>query len=111
LHLFCNWASSAANGEGLGSDVQIENGSGFYAKNATWSPTPGQNGQACSIIIGPGRFTGGFESSYSTSAFQFDVGWVHFFDTQIENDTVTREAKADWIYTEFPTSYNNYSTS
>jgi len=111
LHLFCNWASSAANGEGLGSDVQIENGKGFYAKNATWNPTPGQNGQACSIIIGPGHFTGRFESSYSTSAFQFDVGWVHFFDTQIENDTVTREAKADWIYTEFPTSYNNYSTS
>lgn len=110
LELFCAWASGAAAGEGLGTSVIVENGKAFYATNATMNPTPGQNYQNCRVIIGIGKYTGVCPSCYSTSAFQFDVGWVHFFDTEVNTDIIKREANANWIYTKFPTSYDTYSS-
>jgi hypothetical protein len=110
LEVFCVSVEDAAAGRGLGSSYILDNRTRFYLKNASWNPTPGQNGEACSILIGPGHFTGRFESTFSTSAFQFDVGWIHFFDIYINTNDMTREARANWIYTQFPIAYDTYST-
>jgi hypothetical protein len=110
LTIYAVYASDSAPAGWMGASVSIENGRAFYLENATWSGTIGQNTQACSIIVGTGFFTGRFTSAYSTSAFYIDVGWVHFFDTEVNKDIMKREANANWIYTKFPTSYDTYSS-
>jgi hypothetical protein len=109
VEIFAVYANDSMPRGWKGASVQINNGSPFYSKNATWNPAPGQNREPCSIVIGPGYFTGKLASTYSTSAFQFDVGWVHFFDYSITQDDMKREANANWIYTPFPSAYDTYS--
>lgn len=46
----------------------------------------------------------------TTGAMTTDVAWVHFYDYYTSGTELIREAKGDWIYTQFPDSYNNYRT-
>ena len=49
-----------------------------------------------------------WKSYYSTSAFNYDVAWVHFFDGVTNDNDMKREAMVNWKYTQFPSSYNSY---
>lgn len=65
------------------------------------------NQYSCNIAIG-GKGSG---FNYYSSAFQFDVAWVHFFDTYINASDVIKDCQASWQFTQFPDSYNTYKTS
>jgi hypothetical protein len=99
------WMSS----NGAGSFVTVSsNGQAMWKPNATWNPTPGQNLQACNLLLGGGLFKGQWGGIYGSSAFQFDLGWVHFFDREAGGEEIVRECKADWVYTAFPEAYDQY---
>ena len=83
----------------------IDRGS-LWGVNATWNPAPGQLGQSCNIMFSGGGIK--WAGVYGSSSFQFDLAWVHFFDKTLTKEDVVRECKADWVYTQFPDSYNKY---
>lgn len=62
------------------------------------------NQLSCNITIG-GKGSG---FNYYSSAFQFDVAWVHFFDSYINGGDVVKDCQASWQFTQFPDSYNTY---
>jgi hypothetical protein len=82
----------------------------MWNTNATWNPAPGQPAQACNIAFSGGNFQGQWGGVYGSFSFQFDLAWVHFFDKTLTKEDVVRECKADWIYTQFPDSYNKYTS-
>jgi hypothetical protein len=62
------------------------------------------NQLSCNIAIG-GKGSG---FNYYSSAFQFDLAWVHFFDSYINDSDVINDCQASWQFTQFPDSYNTY---
>ena len=64
------------------------------------------NQYSCNIAIG-GKASG---LNFYSSAFQFDLAWVHFFDFYINAADVVKECKAAWKFTQFPDSVNTYKT-
>ena len=87
------------------------NGAGpLYAANATWNPiSPGENKNACNVMIGSNGFRGAWAAMYATPAFSYDTAWVHFFEKSVTDDDIYREAMANWVYTQPPTAYGTYS--
>jgi hypothetical protein len=57
------------------------------------------------IIVGGGQQT---PTMYSTVSFYYDIAWVHFFDYPLSSEEIQRDARADWIYTAFPTTPYSY---
>ena len=82
----------------------------LWSKNATYSPTPGQTAERCTIMFSTNGFMGrgDWKGYYSTSAFNYDVAWIHFFDGVVNDNDNYREAMVNWKYTQFPSSYNTY---
>jgi hypothetical protein len=76
--------------------------------NATRNPAPGQPVQQCDIVFSGGRYPNENMGIYGSSSFQFDLAWVHFFDKTLTKEDVVRECNTNWIYTQFPDSYNKY---
>ena len=64
------------------------------------------NKYSCNITIG-GKGSG---FNYYSSAFQFDIAWIHFFDSYINGGDVVKDCQASWQFTQFPDSYNTYRT-
>jgi len=94
------WISNKGNIGGL----NIDKGSNkIWQTNGLWA-----TGQACTIMFGTSGFMG-WPSYYSSGAFQYDLAWLHFFDGEVNSDDMYREAKADWIYTQYPNSFDNYN--
>lgn len=62
---------------------------------------------SCNVTIG-GQGSG---FKYYSSTFQFDLAWVHFFDTYINGSDVVKDCQASWQFTQFPDSFNTYKTS
>jgi hypothetical protein len=63
-------------------------------------------GNKCSINIGA------CGNMMSTSAFIFDVPWVHFFDYHLDHSQLIKEFKEGWAYTDFPVDNNgNYKVA
>jgi hypothetical protein len=100
----------AQGGDG-GASKLIDLASGqantFYGYNATWSPTPGQALEACDIAFGTALYQG-WASMYNDTVFNYDIGWVHFFDYAVSDADIKRDANSDWIYTQFPKKLNTY---
>lgn len=107
----CNSFDGYLSSRGVGQVVQVaSNGQAMWKENATWNPAPGQNSQPCNLLFGGGLFKGQWGGVYGSSAFTFDMAWVHFFDKEASGDEIVRECKADWVYTQFPDSFDNYKT-
>lgn len=100
----------ANKGYAYGVRVDKADGTSLYKPNATWSPAPGQPGEACTIMLGTNGFLGNphWPGMYATSAFQYDLAWIHFFQQMANQDDMYRECMVNWKYTQFPKSYNNY---
>ncbi len=62
---------------------------------------------SCNIAVG-GKMSG---LNYYSSAFQFDLAWVHFFDYYVGAGDVVKDCKASWAFTQFPDSLNTYKTA
>jgi len=91
--------------------VSVNRGKQLFAPNGTWNPiSPGENKNACNVMIGSNGYRGAWAAMYATAAFTYDVAWVHFFDKQASQDDIYREALSNWIYTQGPTAFNKYST-
>lgn len=110
--LFCNSIDGFIGSGGSASSATTYAASrgALWNVNATWNPAPGQPGQPCNILFGGGLFQGSWGGVYGTSSFQYDLAWVHFFDKTLTKEDVVRECKANWVYTQFPESYNAYKT-
>jgi len=101
-----------ANGAGKMTSASSTTKASLWSANGSWAPAPGQVSEACTIMMGTNGFArrGDWPGSYTSSSFMYDLAWMHFFDQYITGEDVKRDIKADWVYTEFPESYNNYNT-
>jgi hypothetical protein len=91
------------------SSITITESVQLWTPNGTWNPAPGQNYQAANIMLGTRGYMGYWTAMYGTSAFYYDVAWVHLFDGTVNDNDIYRDAMSNWIYTLSPSSYNNYS--
>ena len=98
-------------GGGIGQ-LKLDHNAKLYSPNGTWHPKngSGQPVEACTIVMGTRGYVGKWKSFYATSAFEFDLAWVHFFDMFITNDDVYRDCMGNWQYTQFPVAYNKFQT-
>jgi hypothetical protein len=81
--------------------------SNFYRPNATWNPAPGQPLEACDVAFGTSIYQG-WSSMYVDSRFNYDIAWIHYFDQNIREDDIRKDAACEWLYTQFPKSLNSY---
>jgi len=83
----------------------------LWSDNATVNRVPGQTAEACYIkVAGHANVLNGYYPGvHATSSFTFDVAWLHFFQQLANQDDLLREAKADWVYTQFPTKAGSYA--
>jgi hypothetical protein len=63
-------------------------------------------GYQCNVSVGGPASGSGFQSG----SFQFDLAWIHFFDSYINGNDVVKDCQASWIFTQFPDSLNTYKT-
>jgi len=111
FELYCNSVDGFIASGGAATPTSMSAGGvPLWGVNATWNPAPGQTGQACNILFSGGLFNGSWGGIHGTSSFTFDMAWIHFFDYPLTREDVVRECKCNWIYTQFPTSYNQYET-
>jgi hypothetical protein len=96
-------------------DNIIRNGNftaGNYTRiqNKTAITTTANNGlyvqgkYSCNVAIGS-KLSG---TQFYSSSFEFDVAFVHFFDSYIGAADVVRDCKCDWVFTDFPSALNKY---
>lgn len=110
--LYCNSVDGflSSGGAATVTTMTAVNRVPMWKTNATWNPAPGQPAEPCNILFGGGLFQGQWGGVYGSSSFQFDLAWIHFFDKTLTKEDVVRECKANWLYTQFPDSYNKYVT-
>jgi hypothetical protein len=109
VRLHINTIPAIAEGQGIGarSNITVSNNGAFYGRNETLNPTPDQSLGAADIHIGCGGLLGR-RGVVSTGGCNMDVAWVHLFDSVATDADIQRDAKADWIYTQFPKANNRY---
>jgi hypothetical protein len=98
------------NNNGRLNVVTVNSRTQLWNINGTYHPAPGQPYDACKVLIGTNGYMNSslWKSYYSTSAFNYDVAWVHFFDGVTNDNDMKREAMVNWKYTQFPSSYDSY---
>lgn len=92
------------------SSITLSGPKQLWGINGTWAPTPGQAYEVCNVLFGTNGVRGTWAGMYATGSFTFDVAWVHFFDGITNDNDIYRECICDWVYTQFPTAYDTYST-
>ncbi len=99
ISIFIDTPANIINNKGSTSNiVNLSSSSPFWIPNGLVQyPNSGD----CRIIIGAGN---------GSAAFNFDVAFIHYFSGVPSNEDWVREAKSDWIFTQFPTSLNNYTS-
>jgi hypothetical protein len=63
-------------------------------------------GYQCNVSVG-GPASG---SGFTSGSFQFDLAWIHFFDSYNNANDTIKDCQASWIFTQFPDSLNTYKT-
>ena len=110
--IYCNSIDGflAQNGSAGKVTVTADGGRNAWDQNCTWNPTPGLPWSPCNIAFSGGLNRGQWWGMFGSSSFTWDLAWVHFFDKEATNKEIIRECKCDWIYTQFPDSFDNYKT-
>jgi hypothetical protein len=99
-----------SKGANIGRYVRTSSTNNLFLPNATWNPAPRQPQAPCNIMVGTKGYTT-WRSMYSTSSFNYDVAWIHFFSQNISGEDLYKDAMASWIFTQFPDSPNSYKTT
>lgn len=93
------------------SNVITNQASGqLYSPNMTFNAPPGQTQGPCNIMIGTNGFMN-WRGIYSTSSFNYDIAWVHFYDHSVSADDIYKDCTAGWTFTQFPDALNTYKTT
>jgi hypothetical protein len=111
MTLFINGIDEMVANKGYADGVRVDtNGDKLFNPNGTWSQIPGQSHEACTVMLGTNGFAnrGDWPAQYGSATFQYDLAWIHFFQQMCNGEDMVRECSANWIYTQFPVSYNNY---
>jgi hypothetical protein len=110
LSIYFNGIDELISNRGQASNVRIVAPNRIWLPNATYNPAPGQNRSACNFMIGTKNFAswGSGVEMYSTSSFNYDIAWVHFFEQIVSGDDIYRDAMANWVFTQFTDSSGNY---
>ena len=93
--------------------VSVNGPSQLYSLNGSWNSKtglPSETRETCNVMIGSRGYRDNWTAMFATASFSYDLAWVHFFDRNLTADDIYREASANWIYTQCPTSYNTYNT-
>jgi hypothetical protein len=96
--------------QNIPQDYTLNSNQPLYLPNGSNRPAPGQPYSGCFIRVGTLGLTQYWRAFYATRECTYDVAWVHFFDYIITDQDLQREAKADWIYTTFPSAYDTYQS-
>jgi hypothetical protein len=107
--LYCSGIDELIQNKGKSTVTSVNANGQLYKPNGTYNPPPGQTQSACNIMVGTNGFMN-WRGMYSTSSFNYDLAWIHFFDHSASNDDIYREAQANWVFTQFPTAPNSYNT-
>lgn len=110
--LYCNEVDETVASKGrsgsIGS-VKINHNGPMYLPNETLNPKSG-SGQPqgrCTLL-----WSGGVEGRglSGTSAFEYDIAWIHFFDQFTTAEDIYRDCMGNWQYTQFPVAYQTFET-
>jgi hypothetical protein len=111
IDIQCDWYDGFESRNGAGPTKQLIGNRPLWSTNGSWNQVPGHAWEACNILFGNHQVNGDkWLGMYSTASFNYDLAWVHFFDHKMSNEDVVREWKANWVYTQFPDSFNTYKT-
>jgi hypothetical protein len=106
--LYCDTVSDLIASKGArNSVITVTENTQLWGVNGTWNPAPGQAYEVADIMLGTNGYRG-WSAMYASGSFSYDVAWVHFFDKEVTDDDMFRDAKADWVYTQFPSAYDTY---
>jgi hypothetical protein len=95
---------------GIIASTKINHTGPMYLPNETMSPKSG-SGQPegkCTLLWSGGV---GGRGVYGTSAFEYDIAWIHFFDQFATNEDIYRDCMGNWQYTQFPVAYQKFETT
>lgn len=112
--LYCNaideTVASKGKAGGIGT-IKINHNGPMYVANETWHPKSGSGQPAgeCTLMWG-GRHSAWWPGIYSSSVFQYDIAWIHFFDQFTTNEDIYRDCMGNWQYTQFPVAYQKFET-
>lgn len=113
--LFVNDVQVTVQTKGKGGGVgqlKLDHTSKLFSTNGTWHPKSGsgQPMEACTILVGTRGYVGKWKSFYASSACEYDLAWIHFFDYFITSDDVYRDCMGNWQYTQFPVANGKFQT-
>jgi hypothetical protein len=109
LDIYCSGIDDLIQNKGISTAVSLKASGSIYLTNATWNAPPSQIKSGCNIMIGTSKYMS-LNGMYSTSSFNYDIAWIHFFDHYTNGDDIYRDCMSNWIYTQFPDTPNTYST-
>jgi hypothetical protein len=110
MNIYCNSIDGFIASGGNATVTSLNANRSLWSLNGTWNPVPGQTSEVCNLMVGAGNFKGQWPGVYGSSSCSFDLAWIHFFDKPFSKEDILRESKSDWVYTQFPESYNKYKT-
>jgi hypothetical protein len=107
--LYCDTISDLIATKGAHSSViTVAENKPLWGVNGTWNPAPGQAYEAANVMLGTAKYRTLWHAMHGSGSFSYDVAWVHFFDNEVTNNDMFRDATADWVYTQFPKAYDTY---
>ena len=106
--LYCDTISDLIASKGArNSVITVTENTQIWGVNGTWNPAPGQAYEVANIMLGTAGYSG-WAAMYGSGSLSYDVAWVHFFDNEVTDDDMFRDASANWKYTQFPKAYDTY---
>ncbi len=112
FHFYCKDMDELISLKGKNSQrIIIQSNNNLYSKNGQIEKLGNPNiiSEQCNIIIGTKDVTD-YPEIYTTTSFNYDMAWVHFLQQKASENDILRECLSDWVYTQFPESYNKYDT-
>jgi len=103
MDISCDSVENIITNKGSVSKVSVNGSTPIYLQNNFFVPG------VYSSSINVGGSVAGF--NMANAAFIYDLAWLHFFDHYASADDIYRECMTNWVFTQFPSSLNNYTSN